>query len=68
MYRIVACAFHTSTSSAIASSDAAYQEILWDALVPANFTADAIMAKYQEQLAQFEDGSPEAYELYTQMQ
>ncbi len=49
-------------------NDVVYQEIMWDALVPENFTAAAIMAKYQDQLAEFEDGSPEAYELYTQMQ
>jgi hypothetical protein len=46
----------------------AYQEILWDALVPPEFTPEAIMSKYEDQLAQFEDGSPDAFEIYTQMQ
>ncbi len=45
-----------------------YQEILWDALIPADFTVDAIFARYEEQLVQFEDGSSEGYDLYTQMQ
>ena len=49
-------------------NDNAYEEIMWDALIPTDFTPDAIMAKYQEQLAQLDDGSPEASELYTQMQ
>ena len=49
-------------------SDVTYQEILWDALVPEEFTSAAIMAKYEDKLAEFEDGSPEAFDLYTQMQ
>ena len=49
-------------------SDVVYQEILWDALVPPDFTAESIMDKYADELAEFEDGSPEAYDLYTQMQ
>jgi hypothetical protein len=62
-----------STGETLASAqymidDVAYQEIMWDALVPENFTAEAIMAKYADQLAQIQDGSPEAYDLYTQMQ
>lgn len=57
-----------TVSTDVATDNVAYQEILWDALVPANFTADAIMAKYQNQLDQIEDGSPEAAELWTQMQ
>ena len=45
-----------------------YREILWDGLIPADFTADAIMAKYQEQLTAMEDGSPEASDLFAKMQ
>lgn len=45
-----------------------YRQIMWDGLIPANFTAEAIMAKYQEELASIQDGSPEASELYTKMQ
>ncbi len=45
-----------------------YREILWDGLIPANFTAESIMSKYEDQLAEIEDGSPEAAELYETMQ
>lgn len=58
----------TPTPSLFTLDGVVYQEIMWDALVPADFTADAIMAKYADQLAQFQDGSPEAYDLYMQMQ
>ncbi|UCC53323.1 MAG: DUF3299 domain-containing protein, partial [Anaerolineaceae bacterium] len=56
------------TTTHLTLNGIAYQEILWDALIPADFTPEAIMSKYENQLAQFEDGSPEAYDLYTQMQ
>ena len=58
----------TDESSLFMFNNIAYEEIKWDGLVPANFTPAAIMAKYEEQLAQLEDGSPKASELYTQMQ
>ena len=45
-----------------------YQEIMWDGLIPADFRPEAIMEKYQEELDEAEDGSPEAAELYTRMQ
>lgn len=48
--------------------DVVYREIMWDGLIPADFTAEAIMAKYADQLAEIEDGSPEASELYSKMQ
>lgn len=48
--------------------DVVYREITWDNLMPADFTADALMAKYEDQLAEIEDGSPEAVELYSKMQ
>ncbi|MEM7111202.1 MAG: DUF3299 domain-containing protein [Chloroflexota bacterium] len=57
-----------STSVNTKLDTASYQEIRWDALIPAGFTPDAIMSKYEDQLAQFEDGSEEAYDLYSQMQ
>ena len=44
-----------------------YQQIMWDGLIPADFRPDAIMEKYQDQLAELEDGSPEANALYTKM-
>lgn len=58
----------TNATTLVTLDGNVYQEIMWDALVPTNFTPDAIMAKYQDQLAQFADGSPEASDLYTQMQ
>ncbi|MDX1414436.1 MAG: DUF3299 domain-containing protein [Candidatus Promineifilaceae bacterium] len=58
----------TLASTQFMIDDVVYQEIMWDALVPADFTAEAIMAKYAEQLAQISDGSPEGFELYSQMQ
>ena len=48
--------------------DVVYQEMMWDALIPDGFTVDTIMAKYQTELAQVQDGTEEAAELYTQMQ
>ena len=45
----------------------AYLEIMWDALVPNDFTPYQIMAKYEGKLAQVEDGSEEADSLYAQM-
>ena len=49
-------------------NDVTYEEIMWDGLIPADFTSAAIMAKYEEQLAELEDGSSEASDLYIQMQ
>ena len=45
-----------------------YQEVYWEALVPAEFSPQAIMAKYETELAQIADGSPEANDLYVKMQ
>lgn len=45
-----------------------YQQIMWEGLIPAEFSPDAIMAKYEPQLAKISDGSPEAAELYIIMQ
>jgi hypothetical protein len=58
----------TEESTLYVFNDIAYEEIMWDGLVPADFSPAAIMAKYQDQLIEFEDGSPEASALYTQMQ
>lgn len=49
-------------------NDITYKEIMWDGLIPADFTPAAIMAKYADQLAQIVDGSPEASALYIKMQ
>jgi len=65
----------TATSSGEPNTDSifildgvSYQEVFWDALVPTDFTAEAIMAKYESQLAQIPDGSQEGADLYAQMQ
>lgn len=54
--------------SATASGEGDYQEIMWDELVPSDYTPNAIMEKYADQLAEIEDGSAEASELFSQMQ
>ena len=58
----------TDESTQFILNDTVYQEIKWSGLVPADFSSKAIMAKYEAQLAQFEDGSPEASDLYAKMQ
>jgi hypothetical protein len=58
----------TDADSIFILDGVSYQEVLWDALVPADFTAEAIMAKYESQLAQISDGSQEGADLYAQMQ
>lgn len=45
-----------------------YEEVMWDALIPAEFTSEVIMAKYADRLDQLEDGSTEGYEVYAEMQ
>ena len=45
-----------------------YQEIMWEGLVPSDFSAEVITAKYASELARFADGSPEAMEIFTKMQ
>lgn len=62
-------ALPTAEPTAVASEDDdLYLEILWDALIPADYTPDAIMEKYGPQLALLDDNSPEASELYAEMQ
>lgn len=45
-----------------------YRQIMWDGLIPADFTPASIMGKYVDEIAALEDGSPEATELYEKMQ
>jgi len=45
-----------------------YEPIVWEDLVPAGFSSDEIYAKYADQLASIEAGSPEANALYEEMQ
>lgn len=49
-------------------SSAASLELEWADLIPADFSADAIYEKYQEELSKYPDGDPKAQEVYTQMQ
>ena len=49
-------------------SEATYLELGWPDLVPADFSADAIYAKYQEELSQYQDGDPQAQEVFQKMQ
>ena len=58
----------TEASTEFTLNDTVYQEIMWSGLVPADYTPDAIMAKYADQLAKITDGSPEASDLYAIMQ
>ncbi|MGI9615676.1 MAG: DUF3299 domain-containing protein [Acidimicrobiales bacterium] len=45
-----------------------FQELTWEELVPPGFSGQEIYARYEERLAALEDGSPEANELYEEMQ
>lgn len=65
---ITAEAAESTIGTSITVDNIVYQEIMWDGLIPADFRSDAIMEKYQDQLAEIEDGSPEANALYTKMQ
>lgn len=60
------------TSAPTTYTDAAtgtvYQVLEWEHLVPPEFQAEAIMQRYQEELAALEDGDPEAMAIYEQMQ
>ena len=72
----VAALNDAATNEAVASTigmpftleNVVYQQIMWDGLIPLDFRADAIMEKYQEQLAATTDGSPEAATLFSKMQ
>lgn len=54
-------------SSASAYPDG-YELLDWEDLVPPGFSGDAIMARYQDRLAELPDGSPEANAIYEEMQ
>ncbi|MCB8944790.1 MAG: DUF3299 domain-containing protein [Ardenticatenaceae bacterium] len=45
-----------------------YLELNWNDLIPSDFQPEAIMVRYQERLSQFEDGDPEAMDVYMEMQ
>lgn len=58
----------SSLDTSFTFENVVYQEIQWEGLIPPEYSAEAIMSKYQDQLAEIEDGSPEAVELYEVMQ
>lgn len=58
----------TSPELNMSAVDGKYMEIEWEDLIPDDFSSDTIMDKYMGQLEALEDGSPEANELYAQMQ
>ncbi len=45
-----------------------YEQITWEDLVPPGSTGDEIYARYADQLADLQDGSPEADAIYAKMQ
>ena len=45
-----------------------YELLDWEDLLPAGYASDEIFARYQDQLAELEDGSPEAEAIYDEMQ
>lgn len=45
-----------------------YAEITWQDLLPPGYDSDAIFASYRDRLAELDDGSPEANEIYAEMQ
>lgn len=57
-----------SVDTSFTFENVVYQEIQWEGLIPPEYSAESIMMKYQDQLAEIEDGSPEAVELYQIMQ
>ena len=45
-----------------------YEVVTWEDLVPPGFSGEEIYARYEERLAEVEDGSPEADAIYEEMQ
>lgn len=45
-----------------------FRELEWEEMVPPGFRPEDIMAKYQDELNQMQDGDPAAMDLYNQMQ
>jgi hypothetical protein len=58
----------TDLGVAVAFEDIVYREIMWDGLLPPDFTPEALMAKFNDRLADVQDGSPEAQLIYAEMQ
>ncbi|MGH1490195.1 MAG: DUF3299 domain-containing protein [Acidimicrobiales bacterium] len=45
-----------------------YEEVEWEDLLPAGYSSDEIYARYADRLNELDDGSPEADEIYAEMQ
>jgi len=52
------------TISSASKEDDGYMELDWDSLIPADYRPEAILSKYMDQLAELDDSSPEAMQLY----
>lgn len=48
-------------------AEAAYQDMMWDDLVPEGFQPSKILARYQARIQEAKEGSPEERELYKQV-
>lgn len=56
------------TISSASEEDNGYTKLEWDYLIPADYRPEAILSKYMEQLAELDDSSPEAMEIYGNIQ
>ncbi len=45
-----------------------YEEVSWEDLLPAGYSSDEIFSRYEDRLAELEDGSPESDTIYAEMQ
>lgn len=57
----------TAGVDTVTYNNVVYQQFLWDDLVPPGFTGDEIIGRYADQLAEVEDGSAEAAELFAEI-
>ncbi len=56
------------TISSASREDDGYIELEWDTLIPEDYRPDAIISKYMEQLAELDDSSPIAQEIFGKIQ
>jgi len=56
------------TISSASEEDDGYMKLEWDYLLPADYRPDAILSKYMDQLAELDDSSPKAMEIYGKIQ
>ncbi|MCO5184198.1 MAG: DUF3299 domain-containing protein [Anaerolineae bacterium] len=57
-----------ATPVAVVIDDQGYRELAWEEMVPPGFRPEDIMAKYQDELNQMQDGDSAAMDLYDLMQ